>query len=73
MSKETPYLAGSAEYRYPGLGDPPAPPGTNCLILTKHGVCVKGFWGPDAIAWAPLPKRNKEKEALLHDFTRTTA
>lgn len=65
------YVAGVAEYRYPGAGDEPAPRGAHCLILTRLGICVRGTWGPDALAWAPFPKRNKEKEALL-EANRTT-
>jgi hypothetical protein len=59
------YIAGTAEWRYPGAGDEPCPAGTQCLILTKLGICVRGMWGDDAIAWAPFPKRDRNKEAKL--------
>lgn len=61
-----PYIAGNAEYRYPAAGDEPAQLGAKCLILTKGGVCVIGMWGDDAVAWAPLPKRNREKEGIMN-------
>ena len=64
------YVTGVAEWRYPGAGDEEAPHGTQCLILTKLGICVRGMWGPDALAWAPFPKRNKEKEAQLANNQR---
>jgi hypothetical protein len=36
------------------------------LLLTQGGVCTIGQWGdPFFIGWAPLPKRDKAKEALL--------
>lgn len=65
------HIAGEAYYRYPEAGDEPCPPATKCLILTRLGVCVIGVWGNDALAWAPLPKRHKHKEGLIHDQTRT--
>lgn len=65
MTNPKGYIAGTATWRYPGAGDEPAPTGAQCLILTKLGICVRGFWGPDALAWAPFPKRDHEKEAKL--------
>lgn len=56
------YLAGQAEYRYPHIGEPTPPGGAKVLLLTEGGVCVVGSWGPHMLAWAPLPKSNKDKE-----------
>ena len=67
-----PYIAGNAEYRYPAAGDEPAQLGAKCLILTQGGVCVIGMWGDDAVAWAPLPKRNREKEGSIRDYSKDT-
>ena len=61
------YITGVAEWRYPGAGDEPCPAGTQCLILTKLGICVHGMWGNDAMAWAPFPKRDKTKESLVSE------
>lgn len=69
MTNPISYVAGDAVYRYPAAGDEPAPAGAKCLILTQGGVCVIGTWGDDALAWAPLPKRNHDKENLIHDRT----
>ena len=56
-----------SKYRYPALGDQPPPPGADVHLLTRGGVCVRGPWSNDGryMAWAPMPKRDKEKEALL--------
>ena len=62
MTTQIPYVSGDATWRYPSAGDGPAPAATKCLILTRYGICVIGTWGDDAIAWAPLPKRNHDKE-----------
>lgn len=70
---EVPYVAGNAEYRYPAAGDEPAQLGAKCLILTEGGVCVIGAWGPDSVAWAPLPRRNREKEESIRDYSENTA
>lgn len=56
-------------YRYPGAGDPAPPSGAKVLLLTKHGICVTGPWHGDGrfLAWAPLPRRNDDKESqCLH-------
>lgn len=73
MTTSIPYIAGEAVYRYPAAGDEPAVPGAKCLILTAGGVCVIGTWGNDALAWAPLPKRNHDKENLIRAHHKTTA
>lgn len=68
-----PYLAGDPAYRYPGAGDPlPDPLTAKCLLLTIGGVCVVGSWGPGNVAWAPLPKRNHEKEEVIRAHQHTT-
>jgi hypothetical protein len=72
MTTEIPHISGIATWRYPAAGDEPCPRATKCLILTNLGVCVIGTWGNDALAWAPMPKRDKTKEATIHDQTRTT-
>ena len=55
-------------YRYPGAGDPLPPGGAQVLLLTKGGICIRGTWTSSGavIAWSPMPKRNKEKEALCN-------
>ena len=59
------YIAGNATWRYPGAGDPLPLGGAKCLLLTVGGVCIIGSWSnpKGLLAWAPLPSRNKEKEA----------
>ena len=69
---ETPYIAGDAVYRYPEAGDESAMPGAKVLILTQGGVCVIGTWGEDAVAWAPLPKRNSTKEEQIRALKKST-
>jgi hypothetical protein len=56
-------------YRYPGAGDKPPPGGAKVLLLTKGGVCVTGSWNDSGafIAWSPMPKRDREKEACMRD------
>lgn len=70
MNEALPYIAGDAVYRYPAAGDEPARPGVKSLILTQGGVCVIGVWGDDAVAWAPLPKRNHEKEEIIRAYRK---
>jgi len=54
-------------WHYPGAGEDRPPGGAKCLLLTRHGVCVTGQWSDDGrfLAWAPMPKRNKDKEKTL--------
>jgi hypothetical protein len=61
------YLAASApEWLYPGVGDPLPPGGAKVSLLTIGGIQVTGTWSNEGfLAWAPLLKRNKEKEARL--------
>ena len=43
-------------------------PGSKSLLLTDGGIAVIGHVGADRrgyIAWAPLPDRDREKEAAL--------
>lgn len=58
------YIAGGGAYSYEV-----APKGQTVLLLTRHGVCIKGTWygayGEHFWGWAPLPVRNKEREAEL--------
>jgi hypothetical protein len=67
------YLAGVAEYRYPGLGDPLPPGGSDVLLLTRGGICVRGPWTSDGryMAWAPMPRRDKEREQQLRAVEAT--
>lgn len=63
-----PYVADNDNhYRYPALGDPKPPGGAQVHLLTRGGICVRGAWNDSGsyIAWAPLPKRDKDKEARL--------
>lgn len=54
-------------FLYPALGDPTPPPGAQVHLLTHGGVCVRGVWNPTQfLAWAPLPRRNHAREALLN-------
>jgi hypothetical protein len=55
------------EYRYPAVGDPKPTSGTKVLVLTEGGICMATAWldVPFFVAWAPVPKRNKEKEAEI--------
>lgn len=52
-------------FLYPALGDPTPPGGAKVQLLTPGGVAVYGLWSPTYMAWAPLPKRDRAKEALL--------
>jgi hypothetical protein len=56
---------GDMEYFYPDYGDPEPEPGAKVLLLTRGHVCVTGVWNEYFLAWAPLPKRNKEKEKVV--------
>lgn len=63
------YLAGVSELRYPAAGDAPAPRGVDLNLLTEGGICVRGRWRDDGgyLAWAPLPKGNRDKERLARE------
>lgn len=54
-------------YRYPAAGAQRPPGGAKVLLLTIGGICVTGNWSDDGryLAWAPMPKRNKEIEECL--------
>ena len=59
------YIAGLPGWNYPDAGDPLPAGGDKCLLLTKGGVCIVGAWsnGVGLLAWSPMPKRDKTKEA----------
>ncbi len=62
------YLASATpEWSYPEAGDEPAPLGTMIQLLNSGGSSTKGQWttGSNFIAWAPLLKRNRDKERLI--------
>jgi hypothetical protein len=61
------HLAGGGSFLYPGAGDPPPPSGAKVLLLTEGCVCIVGPWSKSRglLGWAPLPKRDKQKEAGL--------
>ncbi len=61
------YVAGGNKFQYPGAGDKPPPCGAKVHLLTRDGICVDGPWANDGrfLGWAPLPLRDKEKEALI--------
>ena len=61
------YLAGGAPFQYPDAGDEKPPGGAKVQLLTKGGICVSGSWNDSGafLGWAPLPKRDKAKEARL--------
>lgn len=64
----TDYLASDEQhYRYPGAGDKRPPGGAKVLLLTRGGVCVLGHWSDSGayLGWAPMPKRDKQKEQAL--------
>lgn len=54
-------------FRYPMAGDDRPPGGAKVLLLTIGGVCVTGSWQDSGAftGWAPLPKRDKEKEKSI--------
>lgn len=61
------YVAGGPMFNYPGAGDAKPPGGAKVLLLTRGGVCTIGNWDDSGafLGWAPLPKRDKEKESRL--------
>lgn len=65
------YVAGECGWRYPKAGDARPPDGVKVLLLTEGGICITGFWklvdetAGYILAWSPMPKRDREKEALL--------
>jgi hypothetical protein len=66
--EEKGYMASDdGRFRYPAGGDEPAPLGAKVQILTEGGICIHAIWQDDSgfIAWAPLPKRDHEREAKL--------
>lgn len=68
MTQVASYVAGKVDgYLYPKLGDPKPPGGADVHLLTIGGICVRGCWSDDGryLGWAPLPKRDHEREAQL--------
>mgnify|MGYP000161768254 CR=1 FL=1 len=63
------YQAGGSEYLYPAAGDPKPPGGHKVQLLTIGGIHTTGPWVDDGfyVAWLPLPKRNRAKEALIEE------
>jgi hypothetical protein len=62
----TDYQAGGACYFYPAYGDEFPTGGAKVILLTKGGIATTGAWDKSfCIGWAPLPKRDKEKEEWL--------
>ena len=61
------YVAGGPAYHYPAAGDSAPPGGAKVLLLTRDGICVDGPWCGDGrfLGWAPLPRRDKDKEARI--------
>lgn len=61
------YLAAGATFFYPELGEQRAPGGADVMLLTTGGVAVRGCWSDDGryLGWAPLPKRDRQKEDAL--------
>jgi hypothetical protein len=54
----------SSEWNYIGIDE--MPPSGKIHVLTEGGISIIGNKStPGMVAWAPLMKRNKEKEALL--------
>lgn len=69
----TGYLAGGdLVFKYPLAGDDRPPTGAKVLLLTVGAVCVTGHWSDTGgfLGWAPLPKRDKNKEASISKIVR---
>lgn len=67
MNEQPVATATVSTWRYPVAGDELPPGGSKVLLLTVGGVAVTGPWTHDGryIAWAPLPRRAKDKEAAM--------
>jgi hypothetical protein len=62
------YQAGEPGWVYPDLGEPvPERSDAKVHLLAISGLCIQGHWTGDPfyIAWSPLPKRDRKKEALV--------
>jgi hypothetical protein len=67
------YQAGGATYLYPEAGDSCPRSSAKVILLTKGGVATTGQWDPNFCeGWAPLPKRDKTKEALIAQRNKNT-
>ena len=53
------YLAGGTTWVYPDQQQ--APLNTKILLLTEGGIAVIGHWYKGAVAWHPLPLRDKTR------------
>lgn len=63
------HIDGDSIYHYPLAGDDkPARGDAKVLLLTIGNQCVVGNWDDTGFykAWAPMPKRDKSKEATLN-------
>ena len=47
----------------------PPTPANKSLLLTDQGICIIGSWSSvlNVIAWAPLPKRDREMEEAIRE------
>lgn len=60
-----------ATLKLPSQEQPPL--GKTLLLLTWQGTIVKGRWGDDCCAWAPLPKETAEIKQARQDYWRKSA
>lgn len=53
------YVAGTAGYLFPALGDARPAGGARVLVLTEGGACISATWSDraDYLAWSPMPRR----------------
>lgn len=68
MTEQKVITAAVSTWRYPHAGDGYPPGGAKVWLLTRGGVAVTGPWTSDGryLAWAPMPRRDRAKEAVLH-------
>lgn len=70
------YQAGEPGWLYPDIGDElPTRSDAKVLLLTQGGTCIQGHWTGDPfyLAWSPLPKRDREKEARVAEARSRSA
>lgn len=70
------YQAGDSSWLFPDLGEmEPFRSDAEVLLLTAAGTCIQGHWTGDPfyLAWAPLPKRDRTKEALVAEARQRSA
>jgi len=64
----TDYQAGGPCFLYPAAGDDTPRTSAKVILLTEGGIATTGVWDDRfCIGWAPLPKRDKEKEECLRN------